>query len=235
MDAYIQKVKDCQAKLLEGESYELCLTAPTKVHIPRNLLTPWQYYLRLRSRNPAPYAAYVSLPGLHIVGSSPERFLSWSRNGHCQLRPIKGTVRKISKSGNIVTREEAEAVLNTPKEMAENLMIVDLIRHDLSGIAEEGSVQVPKLMEIEEYETVYQLVSVIEGDLSLRQREREGFTGFDVLAKSLPPGEFSFYNTLSALSGMQRNPPGNTFYALPQLQRLSSSLFTILRFDDWSS
>jgi para-aminobenzoate synthetase len=93
-------------------------------------------YLRLRSANPAPFSAYLDLSGadpaqtIKVVGSSPERFLSWSREGDCQFRPIKGTVKKTPTT----TRAMAEAQLKTPKEQAENLMIVDLIRHDLSGV-----------------------------------------------------------------------------------------------------
>lgn len=93
-------------------------------------------YLRLRLANPAPFSAYLDLSGadstqnIKVVGSSPERFLSWSREGACQFRPIKGTVKKTP----TMTRAMAEAQLKTPKEQAENLMIVDLIRHDLSGV-----------------------------------------------------------------------------------------------------
>jgi para-aminobenzoate synthetase len=167
---YRQQVLDCQAKLRAGESYELCLTDQSTF---RTSAAPWTLYRRLRRRNPAPFSAFLRLQcgdddddpggpaGLSIVGSSPERFLSWSRAGKCQFRPIKGTVKKAPG----VTRAKAEELLASPKERAENLMIVDLIRHDLAGVAGIGTVQTPKLMSIEEYETVFQLVSVIEGDI----------------------------------------------------------------------
>lgn len=178
--SYIQKVHKCQTHLSSGDSYELCLTASTRVHLPkRTSPTPWALYCTLRTRNPAPYAAYIRLGATTILSSSPERFLSWTRNGTCQLRPIKGTVRKTPTT----TFASASAQLNTPKERAENLMIVDLIRHDLYRFAE--SVKVEKLMVVEEYASVYQLVSVISGRLP------EGTSGFDVLAKSLPPGSMT--------------------------------------------
>jgi para-aminobenzoate synthetase len=130
---YCGKVRDCQSHLRAGSSYELCLTDCTHISSTEDA---WSMYLRLRSANPAPFSAYLDLSGadgtqnIKVVGSSPERFLSWSREGACQFRPIKGTVKKAPTT----TRAMAEAQLKTPKEQAENLMIVDLIRHDLSGV-----------------------------------------------------------------------------------------------------
>ena len=130
---YCAKVRTCQSHLRAGSSYELCLTDCTHISSTEDA---WSMYLRLRSANPAPFGAYLDLSGadstqnIKVVGSSPERFLSWSREGACQFRPIKGTVKKTPTT----TRAMAEAQLKTPKEQAENLMIVDLIRHDLSGV-----------------------------------------------------------------------------------------------------
>ncbi|MCJ1373575.1 para-aminobenzoate synthase, (PABA) [Loxospora ochrophaea] len=160
---YSQKVLQCQEALYAGDSYELCLTDQTVVTIPKNevLDQPWVLYKHLRHRNPAPFGAYLRLGGSTILGSSPERFLSWDRQGRCQMRPIKGTVKK----SESMPYSLAKAILNTSKERAENLMIVDLVRHDLSGVVGAHNCRVPKLMQVEEYETVYQLVSVIEGQL----------------------------------------------------------------------
>jgi para-aminobenzoate synthetase len=128
----------------------------------------------------------------------------------CQFRPIKGTVKKQhkSKDGHIryITLEQATAILSTQKERAENLMIVDLIRHDLHGVTSFKNVITKGLMVIEEYESVYQLVSVIEGKLLLDSQPRSPIrqsqatptipssttrTGIDVLAASLPPGSMT--------------------------------------------
>lgn len=179
---YCQKVLDCQANLRAGESYELCLTDQSTL---RTSAEPWTMYRQLRDRNPAPFSTFMRLqqsdgPGISIVGSSPERFLSWSRSGKCQFRPIKGTVKKAPG----VTRAKAEELLASPKERAENLMIVDLIRHDLAGVKGIATVDVPKLMSVEEYQTVFQLVSVIEGTV-------EGGSGISALAASLPPGSMT--------------------------------------------
>nr|POE46185.1 aminodeoxychorismate synthase [Quercus suber] len=126
-DEYCSQIDACQSHLRAGSSYELCLTDETTIS---NTSSPWDIYLRLRESNPAPFGAYLRLKCADIVGSSPERFLSWDRSGVCQFRPIKGTVKKTPE----MTRRKAERVLSSPKERAENLMIVDLIRHDLHGV-----------------------------------------------------------------------------------------------------
>lgn len=176
-DIYLRRILDCQQYLAEGQSYELCLTAQTQITC--STCSPWELYQTLRARNPSPFASFMRLPGIHLLSSSPERFLSWSREGACQLRPIKGTVRKVDG----MTLSKATEILRDPKEYAENLMIVDLIRHDLHQIAKR--VQVPTLMQVEEYHTVYQLVSVITGQIEAP------FTGFDVLSRSMPPGSMT--------------------------------------------
>ena len=203
-ERYMEDVRRCQRELARGESYELCLTAQTTVDIHYPFVdsadgvtdSAWRIYQHLRKRNPAPFAGIYKCSSTCLLSSSPERFLSWDRQGNFQLRPIKGTVRKAKANGGTVSRREAEDILNTPKEMAENLMIVDLIRHDLHGVLdgqedEDGGVKVSKLMAVEEYETVFQLVSVIEGAMGARMRGEEGFTGLDVLQRSLPPGSMT--------------------------------------------
>ena len=138
-DEYCNKVELCKDHLRAGSSYELCLTDTTIIRSDAN---PWSLYLRLREFNPAPFGAYFNIAAaspdqtsvnqeLSLLSSSPERFLSWSRDGKCQFRPIKGTVKK----GPGTTLEKAERILSSAKERAENLMIVDLIRHDLNGVA----------------------------------------------------------------------------------------------------
>jgi para-aminobenzoate synthetase len=190
-DAYKAKVEQCKERIREGQSYELCLTDQTI--IKRHTLGSdtveqgRQLYRKLRQQNPAPFAAMLCLPCGHetvqILSSSPERFLNWTRTGHCQFRPIKGTVKKSPS----MTRAKAEAILKSEKEQAENLMIVDLIRHDLHGVLDYENVKVSKLMAIEEYKTVYQLVSVIEGHLPANGSK----AGIEVLAASLPPGSMT--------------------------------------------
>ncbi|VVT49362.1 uncharacterized protein SAPINGB_P002233 [Magnusiomyces paraingens] len=183
-EKYINRILEAQEELRAGNSYELCMTGQTTITLPK-AVHPWDLYKVLYKRNPAPYSCLMDLPGATLVGSSPERFMSWSaRTGRCEFRPIKGTVKK----SDSMTYEKASAILNTPKERGENLMIVDLIRHDLNALLD--AVRVEKLMGVEEYKTVYQLVSVICGDLA-DKGDDSAYSGFDVLIHSLPPGSMT--------------------------------------------
>ncbi|KAL8823715.1 MAG: hypothetical protein Q9191_005608 [Dirinaria sp. TL-2023a] len=185
--AYQAAIRYCQDSIRKGDAYELCLTSKAYITTNPPQSSPWALYLQLRKLNPAPFGAYVRLGGLSLLSSSPERFLRWSRPQksqsnpqseviRCQFRPIKGTVKKqLGEQGlSDITLEEATEILATEKERAENLMIVDLIRHDLHGVVGSGMVHVPKLMVVEEYETVFQLVTVVEGELWLDDNKPEG-------------------------------------------------------------
>lgn len=182
---YKSQVRACQDSIRAGDSYELCLTtqATIKAQTRQN---PWRLYRHLRNLNPSPFSAYVRLGNMTLLSSSPERFLCWSRPtigtgfdsdkkiSKCQFRPIKGTVKR-QPDPNLppLTLAQATALLSTPKERAENLMIVDLIRHDLHGVVGSGNVTVPKLMVVEEYATLFQLVSVIEGTLTITDDDED--------------------------------------------------------------
>ena len=238
-EPYKSKVRACQSIIRAGESYEICLTTQARIH-SRKRSSAWPLYLRLRRLNAAPFSAYIRLGKLTLLSSSPERFLKWSRPTKstnfsndesfdreektitCQFRPIKGTVqRQPDPHLPPLTLAEATSLLATPKERAENLMIVDLIRHDLHGVVGSGRVNVPKLMVVEEYATLFQLVSVIEGNLVVdedkpdesmmckhptqdshrstdldpskrtRHHPPSPKSGIDILAASLPPGSMT--------------------------------------------
>lgn len=202
---YISKIQQAKEHLFAGDSYELCLTTQTHISISpssasQSSSTSWERYKHLRKSNPAPHSAYLRLHPTTLLSSSPERFLSYSRGPGtiCQLRPIKGTVRKTPD----ITRAIAEqALVGSPKEVAENLMIVDLIRHDLHGVVGEDVV-VKQFCSVEEYETVWQLVSVIEGKLSDKATSLPGVEnqlGWQVLRQCLPPGKLFDYHTVRGL------------------------------------
>ncbi|KAF1979143.1 para-aminobenzoate synthase component 1 [Bimuria novae-zelandiae CBS 107.79] len=223
-DAYCASVLASQKHIADGQSYELCLTTANEIHArkPRicrlsrtevNELS-WKLYKRLTSRNTAPFSAYMRLHNVHVLSSSPERYISWDRQQTAQCRPIKGTVSKDPG----VTAAHAHDILSSPKERAENLMIVDLVRHQLHSVYGAGNVNVSQLMQVEEYETVFQLVSVVEGippsicsqqsqtpdyawqhtpyssSTSTTQHQaqhEEQMLGFEAFTKSLPPGSMT--------------------------------------------
>ena len=160
-DKYISKIRSCQSSLHAGDSYELCLTTSATIDSP---LSPYKIYTHLQHSNPAPYSAYLHLSSTHILSSSPEQFLSWSRsNPWLDMMPMKGT---LPKSATINSIEKARSILLNPKEEAENLMIADLIRHDLhSSLGPGGHVTVEKLFEVVETESLYQLISHVRGHI----------------------------------------------------------------------
>ncbi len=143
-----------------GESYELWFTNKVCLESEIPALT---YYETLRRTNPAPYSAYLQLDGIQVASTSPECFLRVDPERRAESRPIKGTMRRGRDA-----EEDArlrDLLASDTRYRAENLMIVDLVRHDLSRVCEVGSVHVPRLMEVETYETVHQLVSTIAGRL----------------------------------------------------------------------
>jgi para-aminobenzoate synthetase len=158
--AYIDRIQLAMNEIRAGESYEVCLTNTLTLDAG---LDAFRLYRILRRINQAPHAAFLKLGDLTVVSSSPERFLRVDRSGRVQAKPIKGTVRRA-----VDPAEDAALAAwlrADEKSRAENLMIVDLLRNDIGRVCEAGSVRVPRLMEIESYATVHQLVSTVEGQL----------------------------------------------------------------------
>lgn len=143
---------------------------------------PWQAYRALRAACPTPYSGYISLDNGAIVSLSPERFLRVTE-GTVDTRPIKGTrPRRLDPDAD---RSEARALLNSDKDRAENLMIVDLLRNDLSRSCRTGSVRVPELFALESYPNVHHLVSCVSGQLA------DNKDALDLLAGSFPGGSIT--------------------------------------------
>jgi len=159
-EQYLADIARSQAELAAGESYEVCLTDQISTDASPD---PFDLYRNLRRANPAPFAAYLKLGEVAVVSSSPERFLSVDRERRVEARPIKGTTKRSSDPAEDAALK-AE-LTSDEKTYAEHLMIVDLLRNDLGIVCEVGSVAVPELMVVEDYATVHQLISTVEGRL----------------------------------------------------------------------
>ncbi len=145
-------------------------------------LPPFSLYQKLRTINPAPFAAYLNLGEITIASASPERFIKLS-NGLVETRPIKGT-RPRGKTAKEDKQFENE-LLNSEKDRAENTMIVDLMRNDLSRVCCDLSVQVTQLCKLESYATVHHLVSSVVGKLKV------GLDAVDLIRATFPGGSIT--------------------------------------------
>lgn len=156
-----------------------------QVNLAQRLLAPLdepplELYSRLRQRNPAPFAAYFDLGDFVVASASPERFLRLLPDGLIETRPIKGTrPRGMTLEAD---RLLAEELSSSPKDRAENVMIVDLLRNDLGRVCTYGTVQVPELCRVESFRTVHHLVSVVTGQL------RPGKDAVALLQAAFPGG-----------------------------------------------
>ena len=173
---HMANVEACKRLLEAGESYEICLTNRISLPAPRDA---FELYRVLRRVNPAPYGAYLRTREATVLSSSPERFLRVRRDRSIETKPIKGTVRR--GADPLADAAARSRLLASAKDRAEHLMIVDLLRNDLGRVAQIGSVYVAKLMDVESYETVHQLVSTIRGllrdDVDLPDCLRATFPG----------------------------------------------------------
>lgn len=172
----IQKVRDY---IKSGDIYQVNLTQRFECELEED---PYELYAKLREINPAPFASFLDLEDANIVCSSPERFIK-VRDGVIETRPIKGTINRGS------TPEEDEKnrnqLINSEKDKAELLMIVDLERNDLGKISKTGTVKVTELFHLEEYATVYHLVSTIVGEVE------DSYDAIDCVKATFPGGSIT--------------------------------------------
>jgi para-aminobenzoate synthetase component 1 len=176
-EQYLHAVKRVQAYIAAGDVYQVNLTQPMLLG---GRCDPWALYLRLRAIQPVPYAAFMNLgEGRFVLSGSPELFLR-VRNGVVVTKPMKGTrPRGRSPREDRVLRRQLR---ESPKDRAENVMIVDLMRHDIGKVAEIGTVAVPRLYAVEAYRTVYQMISEVTAKL------KPGIGIAQLLSASFPPG-----------------------------------------------
>ncbi|WP_319796748.1 aminodeoxychorismate synthase component I [Nitrobacter sp.] len=175
--SYLSKVARCLDLIAQGETYQVCLTNELSCAAR---VEPLQVYRTMRRVNPAPFAAFLKWPNGAVLSASPERFLAVDADGNIEAKPIKGTVRR--DADPLEDNRLIETLRHSRKNRAENGMIVDLLRHDLSRCCESGTVSATSLFDVETYQTVHQLVSTIRGVL------KPEHTLIDVLRSGAFPG-----------------------------------------------
>jgi para-aminobenzoate synthetase component I len=179
-DVYLAKIRECQARIAAGDAYLLCLTNEVAVEATPD---PVATYLRLRASSPTHHGALLRIGDVSLLSASPEQFLSVSPAGLIESRPIKGTRARGVDPGSDAAL--AQDLASSEKERAENLMIVDLMRNDIGGVSEIGSVEVPSLLQVESYAQVHQLVSTVRGQLAT------GLVPMDAVVACFPAGSMT--------------------------------------------
>ncbi len=176
---YQKAFERIQHYLREGDCYQVNLARSFHAQCSGSA---WLSYKRLRQTNPVPFAAYLDLPFARVLSFSPERFIKVAGSA-IETSPIKGTrARSQDQKKNTIN---FNALKNSSKDRAENLMIVDLLRNDLGKSCQPGSIKVPELFSIEEFPTVYHMVSTITGE------KRRGVSSIDVIRHSFPGGSIT--------------------------------------------
>jgi para-aminobenzoate synthetase component 1 len=193
--SYVEKFNQVQEYLLSGDCYQ--------INLAQRFSAPYQgdefeAYLALRAANQAPFSAFIRLDNAAILSVSPERFLQLSQ-GKVQSKPIKGTMPRSSDKRQ--DAKNAEILRHSTKDNAENLMIVDLLRNDISRSCQAGTVKVPELFAIESFPAVHHLVSTVEGLLS------EDKDATDLLRGAFPGGSITGAPKIRAMEIIEELEP----------------------------
>jgi para-aminobenzoate synthetase component 1 len=199
-DIYLAMIEECQRAIAAGDAYQLCLTTEATVE---GSFDPFEVYRALRLSSPTHHGGLIRIGDLALVSSSPEQFLSVSPSRAISSSPIKGT-RPRSTDADIDAALALE-LLESDKERAENLMIVDLMRNDIQRVSVVGSVSVPSLLVVETYAHVHQLVSTVVGQLA------PGVSAVDAVVATFPAGSMTGAPKRSAtriLDAIESRPRG---------------------------
>ena len=188
---YLNKVNSIKESISHGDIYQANLTR--KFHgnicVDKNVdgdkggINPFNIFSRLCEVSPSPYSAFLKCGDKYIISSSPEQFLSVSEDGYVDTRPIKGSAKRFEDKQ--MDEDSREYLKNSDKDKAENLMIVDLSRNDLSRSCEVGSVKVKDLFKITSYSTIHHMASHIYG------KKRNDVKTIDLVKNCFPPGSMT--------------------------------------------
>ncbi|KAA0110633.1 aminodeoxychorismate synthase component I [Mycolicibacterium sp. P1-5] len=198
--AYLKRIDECFDEINAGESYEICMTNMVTVHTQIDVLPTFAH---LRRVSPVPFGALLDFGDVAVLSASPERFLSIDLSGTVEAKPIKGTRPRGSNADE--DRAFVQELQDNPKDRAENLMIVDLLRNDLNTVCSVGSVHVPKLFDVETYAAVHQLVSTIRGTLA------PGRSAVDCIRAAFPGGSMTGapkVRTMEIIDRLEQGPRG---------------------------
>jgi len=179
--AYHAAIEKVRAHIYEGDIYQANIAQRFETDLPADF-SPFAFYERLRATNPATFSAYLAFGETVLASSSPERLLQ-KRGSIVEARPIKGTLKR--SLDPIEDARRGQALLSSEKDRAENIMIVDLLRNDLSLVCKPYSVEVPVLCGLETYANVHHLVSVVTGELAEHRDE------LDLIAAAFPGGSIT--------------------------------------------
>ncbi|MBD0324024.1 MAG: aminodeoxychorismate synthase component I, partial [Aldersonia sp.] len=198
--AYRARIEECLDLIRAGETYEVCLTNTARIDLA---VDPVATFERVRAMNPVPHAALLQFADLSVISASPERFLRIRADHSAESKPIKGTRPRGTTRRR--DRQLREALRGSEKDQAENLMIVDLVRNDLSRVCTPGTVHVPSMFGIESYASVHQMVSTVRGSL------RADVHPVDAIRAMFPAGSMTGapkLRTMEILDRLEGGPRG---------------------------
>ncbi|WP_344069350.1 anthranilate synthase component I family protein [Microbacterium sediminicola] len=191
-EEYAALIEACREAIRLGDAYQLCLTTRFEMAVD---VDPVDAYRRLRAASRAPHGGVIRMADRWLLSASPEQFLA-VEDGRIRTDPIKGTrPRGVQQDADAALAEELRSDV---KERAENVMIVDLMRNDLTRVCTTGSVTVQRLFEVESHPAVHQLVSTVTGNLV------EGVGVGDILDAAFPAGSMTGAPKLSAMTILHR-------------------------------
>lgn len=188
---YLSIIKEAKQDIFEGNYYEINLSHQLQAHFEG---MPFTLYQKMRDAGPVPFGSFLKFDDILVCSLSPERFLR--KEGTTVFsQPIKGTMKRGKKKRKDETLRKK--LIESPKNKAENLMIVDLVRNDLSRIATQGSVEVSNLFEVQTFDTVHQMVSTIKAETNIQDP-------IEIIKACYPMGSMTGAPKISAMESIER-------------------------------